>query len=78
MKLTPLSEFPGKGRATSGVRCHKFLAGEDVLVAATAGNVPIHACGSTGASVDVPDKHGKRDSTGTKLRKPVAVVCAAP
>jgi hypothetical protein len=28
--------------------------------------------------VDVPDKLGKRDSTGTKLRKPVAAVCAAP
>jgi DNA gyrase subunit A len=78
MKLTPLTEFPGKGRATSGVRCHKFLAGEDVLVAATAGNGPIHACGSTGAAVDVPDKQGKRDATGTKLRKPVAAVCAAP
>ena len=78
MKLTLLTEFPGKGRATSGVRCHKFLAGEDVLVAATAGNGPVHACGSTGAAVDVPDKLGKRDSTGTKLRKPVAAVCAAP
>jgi DNA gyrase subunit A len=78
MKLTPLTEFPGKGRATSGVRCHKFLAGEDILVAATAGDGPIHACGSTGAAVDVPDKQGKRDSTGTKLRKPVAAVCAAP
>ena len=78
MKLTPLTEFPGKGRATSGVRCHKFLSGEDVLVAATAGNGPVHACGSTGAAVDVPDKLGKRDSTGTKLRKPVAAVCASP
>ena len=47
-------------------------------VAATAGNGPVHACGSTGAAVDVPDKLGKRDSTGTKLRKPVAAVCAAP
>jgi DNA gyrase subunit A len=78
MKLTPLTEFPGKGRATSGVRCHKFLSGEDVLVAAAAGNGPIHACGSTGAAVEVPDTRGKRDSTGTKLRKPVAAICAAP
>ena len=78
MKLTLLTEFPGKGRATSGVRCHKFLAGEDVLVAATAGNGPVHACGSTGAAVEVPDKYGKRDSSGTKLNKPVAAVCAAP
>lgn len=78
LKLTPLVEFPGKGRATSGVRCHKFLSGEDVLVAAAVGNGPIHACGSTGAAVEVPDKQGKRDSAGTKLTKPVAAVCAAP
>ena len=25
MKITPLSEFPAKGRGTGGVRCHKFL-----------------------------------------------------
>jgi len=78
MKLTPLTEFPGKGRATSGVRCHKFLASEDILLAAAVGNGPIHACGSTGAAVEVPDKLGKRDSSGTKLRKPVATVCANP
>ena len=78
MKLTPLTEFPGKGRATSGVRCHKFLASEDILLAAAVGNGPIHACGSTGVAVEVPDKLGKRDSSGTKLRKPVAAVCANP
>ena len=78
MKLTPLTEFPGKGRATSGVRCHKFLASEDILLAAAAGNGPMHACGSTGVAVEVPDKLGKRDSSGTKLRKPVAAVCANP
>ena len=78
MKLTHLTEFPGKGRATSGVRCHKFLAGEDFLVSATAGNGPIHACGSTGAAVEVPDTLAKRDGSGTKLTKPVSAVCAAP
>ena len=78
MKLTPLSEFPGKGRGTGGVRCHKFLSGENVLVAAAAGNSPMHACGSTGAAVDVPDKQGKRDGSGQTLRKPVSSVCAAP
>jgi hypothetical protein len=28
--------------------------------------------------VEVPNNFGKRDSTGTKLTKPVAAVCAAP
>lgn len=78
MKITPLTEFPGKGRGTGGVRCHKFLSGENVLVTATAGNAPIHACGSNGAAVEVPDKQGKRDGSGQTLRKPVAAVCATP
>ncbi len=37
VKVTPLHEFPGKGRATGGVRCHRFLKGEDMLVMAWAG-----------------------------------------
>ncbi|MGB5953292.1 MAG: DNA topoisomerase IV subunit A, partial [Ornithinimicrobium sp.] len=32
VKVSPLSEYPTKGRATSGVRCHRFLRGEDALV----------------------------------------------
>lgn len=31
LKLTPLSNYPTKGRATSGVRCQRFLKGEDQL-----------------------------------------------
>ncbi len=37
VKVTPLHEYPGKGRATGGVRCHRFLKGEDMLVMAWAG-----------------------------------------
>ena len=37
VKVTPLHEYPGKGRATGGVRCHRFLKGEDLLVMAWAG-----------------------------------------
>ena len=33
VKVTPFSEYPAKGRATGGVRCHRFLKGEDTLVA---------------------------------------------
>ncbi len=78
VKITALDEFPAKGRATGGVRCHKFLKGEDMLVAATAGRAPIHACGSTGAAVDVPEANGKRDGSGTKLTKPIAFIFSAP
>ena len=34
VKVTPFSEYPAKGRATGGVRCHRFLKGEDTLVLA--------------------------------------------
>lgn len=78
MKITPLSEFPAKGRGTGGVRCHKFLSGENSLVNAAAGNSPVHACGSTGAFVETPEKFGKRDGSGITLRKPVEAVCCAP
>src|SRR5690606_2472031 len=40
VKVTPFSEYPGKGRATGGVRSHRFLKGEDTLVAAWAGPGP--------------------------------------
>lgn len=31
LKITPLENYPTKGRATSGVRCQRFLKGEDQL-----------------------------------------------
>lgn len=78
LKVSALSEFPAKGRATGGVRCHKFLSGEKYLVTAGAGNAPIHASTNTGGFVEVPEKLGKRDATGTVLSKSVAAVCALP
>lgn len=78
MKLTPLSEFPSKGRATGGMRCHKFLSGENMLVTAAVGTGPIHAAIATGGSVEVPDKIGKRDGSGSPLGKPVTAVFGTP
>ena len=49
VKVTPLHEFPGKGRATGGVRCHRFLKGEDVLVMAWAGPAPAVGATDSGA-----------------------------
>jgi DNA gyrase subunit A len=34
VKVSPYLEFPAKGRATGGVRCQRFLKGEDSLVLA--------------------------------------------
>ena len=43
VKVTPYAEYPAKGRATGGVRCHRFLKGEDELILAWAGPAPARA-----------------------------------
>ena len=40
VKVTPFSEYPPKGRATGGVRCHRFLKGEDALRLRVGGRGP--------------------------------------
>ncbi|MFE4646934.1 DNA gyrase C-terminal beta-propeller domain-containing protein, partial [Streptomyces sp. NPDC056730] len=52
-KLTPFDQYPRKGRATGGVRCHRFLKGEDMLVLAWAGASPARAATKTGAPVEL-------------------------
>ena len=74
VKVTPLHEFPGKGRATGGVRCHRFLKGEDLLVAAWAGPAPAVGATDTGAPVELPAPVGKRDGSGVGLSGPLAVL----
>lgn len=70
-KVTPLGDFPGKGRATSGVRAHKFLRDEDGLLHAWVGASPARAISSGGQAVPLPLEFGKRDSTGSPLRAPI-------
>jgi len=77
VKVTPLHEFPGKGRATSGVRCHRFLKGEDVLVMAWAGPAPAAGATDAGRPVDLPDPVGRRDGSGVALRRQLAVIGGA-
>jgi DNA gyrase subunit A len=77
VKVTPFSEYPPKGRATGGVRCHRFLKGEDTLVLAWAGAAPARAAASSGAPVDLPEATGKRDGSGQPGTQPIAA-CAGP
>ena len=77
VKVTPFSEYPAKGRATGGVRCHRFLKGEDTLVFAWAGTAPARAAAASGAPVDLPDATGKRDGSGLPGSQPIAA-CAGP
>ena len=74
VKVTPLHEFPGKGRATGGVRCHRFLKGEDLLVAAWAGPAPAVGATETGAPVELPAPVGKRDGSGVAVSGPLALL----
>jgi DNA gyrase subunit A len=74
LKVTPFSEYPRKGRATGGVRCHRFLKGEDALVVAWAGPAPARAAASSGAPIDLPPADGRRDGSGTPAAQPVAAV----
>ena len=74
VKVTPFTEYPAKGRATGGVRCHRFLKGEDVLVTAWAGDAPARAAAASGAPIDLPEATGKRDGSGTPGSQPIAAV----
>jgi DNA gyrase subunit A len=74
VKVTPLHEYPGKGRATGGVRCQRFLKGEDLLVMAWAGPAPAVAATESGTPVQLPDPVGKRDGSGVALGRQVAVI----
>jgi DNA gyrase subunit A len=78
LKVTPYSEYPPKGRATGGVRCHRFLKGEDTLVLAFAGNTPARASAANGVAVDLPAADGRRDGSGTPTTVVISHVVAAP
>ncbi|NPC95285.1 DNA topoisomerase (ATP-hydrolyzing) subunit A [Nocardioides sp. zg-DK7169] len=77
VKVTPFSEYPPKGRATGGVRCHRFLKGEDTLVFAWAGVGPARATSDSGTPVELPDATGRRDGSGVPTSQPIAA-CAGP
>jgi DNA gyrase subunit A len=74
IKVTPFTEYPAKGRATGGVRCHRFLRGEDTLLLAWAGPVPAMAAAASGAPVELPPADGRRDGSGVPAGQPVAAV----
>ncbi len=74
VKVTSFTEYPGKGRATGGVRCHRFLKGEDALLIAWAGPGPAWAAAASGAPVELPPADGRRDGSGVPAGQPIAAV----
>ncbi|MET7913341.1 DNA topoisomerase IV subunit A [Streptomyces avermitilis] len=73
-KVTPFDQYPRKGRATGGVRCQRFLKGEDCLSIAWAGPVPARAAQKNGTPAELPEMDPRRDGSGVSLAKTVAVV----
>jgi len=72
VKVTPFAEYPPKGRATGGVRCQRFLKGEDRLVMAWAGPGPALGATEAGVPVDLSGMQGRRDGSGTPLTRQLA------
>ncbi|MFP5283068.1 MAG: hypothetical protein ACLGIF_06430, partial [Actinomycetes bacterium] len=76
VKVAPFTEYPAKGRATGGVRCHRFLKGEDVLLLGWVGPAPALAAAASGSPVDLPPANGRRDGSGVAAGQPIAAVAS--
>ena len=74
VKVTDFAEYPAKGRGTGGVRCHRFLKGEDTVILAWAGPNEAIACAAAGVPVDLPPAEGRRDGSGVHASQPIAAV----
>ncbi|GHD26826.1 DNA topoisomerase (ATP-hydrolyzing) [Nocardiopsis kunsanensis] len=67
-KVTPFESYPSKGRATGGVRCHRYLKGEDTLLFGWIGRTPERASRADGKPVRLPDPNDRRDGSGEAMR----------
>lgn len=74
VKVSDFDQFPQKGRATGGVRCHRFLKGEESLVCAWAGTQPVIAANDEGVPIDLPSTGEKRDASGTSILPSIAAI----
>ena len=78
LKVTPYDEYPAKGRATGGVRCHRFLRGEDTLILGWVGGAPARAAAASGVALELPEATGKRDGSGLPASAPIAAIAGPP
>ena len=74
VKVTAFDEYPRKGRGTGGVRCHRFLKGENTLLTAYVGAAPPLAAAASGSPVDLPREHARRDGSGVPTAQPIAAI----
>jgi DNA gyrase subunit A len=78
VKVTDFGVYPGKGRGTGGVRCHRFLRGEDLLRLAWVGTAPPRAAAATGVPVPLPAVNDRRDGSGVPAEGIIDGVGTAP
>ena len=81
IKVSAMNEVPSKGRATGGVRVHRFLKGEDVLTLGWVGMPPVRAASSSGAPVSLTSADTtpvRRDASGAPLRATIAAFADIP
>ncbi|HRW18008.1 MAG TPA: DNA topoisomerase IV subunit A [Dermatophilaceae bacterium] len=74
LKVTPYAEYPAKGRGTGGVRCHRFLKGEDTLVLGWVGSTPARASAAGGGAIELPAATGRRDGSGVAGTAVIAAI----
>jgi DNA gyrase subunit A len=74
VKVTPFAEYPAKGRATGGVRCQRFLKGEDGLVLAWIGPPPVFGATEAGIIVELTEMTGRRDGSGNPVTRPLSIL----
>jgi len=67
VKVTPFSEYPAKGRATGGVRTHRFLTGQTHVLLGWVGVPPVRACDTGGHFRNLPLCADRRDGSGARV-----------
>ena len=74
VKVTPLGEYPAKGRGTAGVRAHRMLKGENAVVLAWAGASPALAASKAGVARALPAEFGRRDGSGVPVDQRIEAI----
>ena len=74
VKVTPFECYPSKGRGGQGVRCQRFLRGEDRLDIAWVGTRPGRAAASDGTPVELPAEDERRDGSGVPITFAIAAI----
>jgi DNA gyrase subunit A len=64
MKVSKLAEFPKKGRATGGVRCQKFIRGQNQIVLGYVGPESFQLVDGKGKAIGAEYELQKRDASG--------------